>query len=251
MKEKLYTIDVNDAFKAGDECPFCYLERKLEQDTLDFVLGCSYMESDIREQTDKTGFCRVHTKKMYDYGNYLGNAWILKTRMKYLNQNLKEKMKDYTPEKKSFLSKWKKTEETSVPEPVRFIREQESHCYICNRIDATYQRYLDTFTYMVKQDGEMMEKIEHSKGMCLHHFAQVLEKCEEKLDAQTKEKLIPLLYRKMSENLDRIQEDIDWFIEKYDYRNADADWKNSKDAVPRTMQKIVGSYPADPVYKKE
>ena len=87
--------------------------------------------------------------------------------------------------------------------------------------------------------------------MCLHHFAQVLEKCEEKLDAQTKEKLIPLLYRKMSENLDRIQEDIDWFIEKYDYRNADADWKNSKDAVPRTMQKIVGSYPADPVYKKE
>ena len=26
----------------------------------------------------------------------------------------------------------------------------------------------------------------------------------------------------------RIQEDIDWFVEKYDYRNKDADWKNSK-----------------------
>lgn len=251
MKEKLYTIDVNDAWKAGDECPFCYLERKLEQDTLSFVLGSSYMESDIREQTDKTGFCRVHTKKMYDYGNSLGNAWILKTRMKYLNQNLKDRMKDYVPEKKSFLSKFKKTEESTPLEPVRFIREQESHCYVCERMDATYQRYLDTFLYMVKQDGEMMERIRSSKGLCLHHFAEVLEKAEEKLDPTVKEKLIPLLYEKMSENLDRIQEDIDWFIEKYDYRNADADWKNSKDAVPRTMQKIVGGYPADPVFKKD
>ncbi|MDO4295195.1 MAG: DUF6062 family protein [bacterium] len=251
MKEKLYTIDVNDAWKAGDECPFCYLERKLEQDTLSFVLGSSYMESDIREQTDKTGFCRVHTKKMYDYGNSLGNAWILKTRMQYLNQNLKDRMKSYTPEKKSFFSKFKKAEEIVSLEPVRFIQEQESHCYVCERMDATYQRYLDTFLYMVKQDGEMMEHIRGSKGLCLHHFAEVLEKAEEKLDASVKEKLIPLLYEKMAENLDRIQEDIDWFIEKYDYRNADADWKNSKDAVPRTMQKIVGGYPADPVFKKD
>ncbi len=251
MKEKLYTIDVNDAWKAGDECPFCYLERKLEQDTISFVLGSSYMESDIREQTDQIGFCRVHTKKMYDYGNYLGNAWILKTRMKYLNQNLKERMKEYSPEKKSFLSKWKKTEEGKLPEPIRFIKEQESHCYICQRMDMTYQRYLDTFIYMVKQDGEFLKKIEQSKGMCMHHFAQVLEKCEQKLDGAEKEKIVLLLYQKMSENLDRIQEDIDWFIEKYDYRNADADWKNSKDAVPRTMQKIVGGYPADPVFRKE
>ena len=51
--------------------------------------------------------------------------------------------------------------------------------------------------------------------------------------------------------LARIQEDIDWFVEKYDYRNKDANWKNSKDAVPRTMQKITGGYPADPVFKQK
>ena len=52
-----------------------------------------------------------------------------------------------------------------------------------------------------------------------------------------------------SRNLDRIQEDIDWLIEKYDYRNRDADWKQSKDAIQRGMQKIRGGYPADPVYR--
>ena len=31
MKEKLYTIPLMDAFKAEDECPFCFVERQLEQ----------------------------------------------------------------------------------------------------------------------------------------------------------------------------------------------------------------------------
>ena len=57
MKEKLYTIEVMDALKAADECPCCYLERKMEQDTIAFVLGASYMEDDIRAETDRD-FCR-------------------------------------------------------------------------------------------------------------------------------------------------------------------------------------------------
>ena len=69
MKETLYTIPLNDAVNAGDECPFCFIEREVEQDLLDFVLGSgsSYMESDVREATDKAGFCREHFKKMFDY----------------------------------------------------------------------------------------------------------------------------------------------------------------------------------------
>ena len=38
MKEKLYTIELTDAVKSGDECLFCWLERKLEQENLEFVL---------------------------------------------------------------------------------------------------------------------------------------------------------------------------------------------------------------------
>ena len=34
-----------------------------------------------------------------------------------------------------------------------------------------------------------------------------------------------------------MQKDLEWFTDKFDYRNADAPWKNSKDALPRTIQK--------------
>ena len=78
MKEKLYTIELHDALQAGDECPFCWLERKLEQSAIEFVLGSSYMESDTRDATDRQGFCRKHTKMMFDYGNTLGGDYLRK-----------------------------------------------------------------------------------------------------------------------------------------------------------------------------
>ena len=94
MKEKLYTIPLMDAFKAEDECPFCFVERQLEQHAMDFVLGAgaSYMEDDVRAETDKMGFCRTHYKKMYDYGNRLGAGLILKTHFQYKTKELHEQI---------------------------------------------------------------------------------------------------------------------------------------------------------------
>ena len=71
MREKIQTIPVNEAFDSGDECPFCYLEREVEQRVIRYVLGpgASYMEPDVRAATDSAGFCRSHYQKMHDYGN--------------------------------------------------------------------------------------------------------------------------------------------------------------------------------------
>lgn len=60
MKEQLYTIPVNDAFNQPCECPLCKIYDNLEQESIDFMLGPSYMEDDIRMETNKTGFCTKH-----------------------------------------------------------------------------------------------------------------------------------------------------------------------------------------------
>ncbi|MCI8270689.1 MAG: hypothetical protein HFG55_13725 [Lachnospiraceae bacterium] len=254
MKEKLYTIELTDAVKAGDECLFCWLERKLEQENLEFVLGSSYMEDDIRAETSQKGFCRHHTKMMYDYGNSLGNAWILKSRLEYLNQELKKQMAHYVPGKSpGLLQRLKKPERVVAGEGASaaeaWLRSEEEHCYVCGRMRRIYERMLDTFVYMLRSDPDFCRLLQESKGFCIHHFADVLKICEEKLKPQEKQEWIPRLVELMTKNLDRMQEDIDWLIEKYDYRNKDADWRQSRDAVQRTMQKTVGGYPADPVFQ--
>ena len=54
----------------------------------------------------------------------------------------------------------------------------------------------------------------------------------------------------MKDAMERVSEDVSWLVEKFDYKNSDADWKNSKDAIQRGMQKLRGGYPADSPHKK-
>lgn len=63
MKEKIYTVPVNDAFAADSECPVCAMFEQLENDAIEYTMGPSYMEDDIRAVTDKNGFCQKHIKK--------------------------------------------------------------------------------------------------------------------------------------------------------------------------------------------
>ena len=250
MKEKLYTIPLNDAMNADDECPFCYIERNVEQDILDYVLGscASYMESDTRDATDKAGFCRMHYKKMYDYGNTLGNGWILKTHYKKLIREMKEQFAHYTPGKTSLVDrlKGKPSEENPIS---AWIGEKEKSCYICDYFKKEYARYLDTFFYLYKNDSAFRDKLAKSKGFCLHHFRDLLNGADAKLSDAEKKDFFPVVFDLMEKNMERVSADVDWLIEKFDYRNKTADWKTSKDAVQRGMQKLKGGYPADPVYK--
>ncbi len=252
MKEQLYTIPLNDAVNANDECPFCYIERDVERDLLDFALGSgsSYMESHIREVTDKDGFCRTHFKKMFDYGNTLGNGWILKTHYLRMNQEMKEQFKSFVPPKSTLMGKFKKNETRQNPIGI-WVEEKDKSCYICKRFDETYQRYLDTFFVMYKKDEAFREKIKNGKGFCLHHFGDLCEAADNKLNDKEKAAFYPMMFKLMEDNMNRLAEDVSWLVDKFDYRNQDADWKNSKDAIQRGMQKLKGGYPSDPPYQMD
>ena len=250
MKEKLYTIPLNDAVNANDECPFCYIERNVEQDLMDYVLGsaASYMENDTRALTDEAGFCREHIRKMYDYGNTLGNAWILKTHYRRIISEMNDQFKKYSPAKVSLKDKIKNG--GSLKNPIAaWAKSKDCSCYICREFDKMYDRYLDTFFTLFKDDDEFRRKVLEGKGFCLHHFGDLCEYGEIHLSDKQKEEYYPKLFRLMTENMERVYEDVAWLIEKFEYQNKDADWKNSKDAVGRGMQKLRGSYPADPPYK--
>lgn len=250
MKEKLYTIPLNDAVNAQDECPFCVAEREIEQDLMDFVLGhgSSYMQENIRELTDKAGFCRNHFQKMYTYGNTLGNAWILKTHYDRMIGEMKSQFASFTPGKTSLKDKFLKTASEGNAIGM-WVKEKEASCYVCKQYQETYERYLDTFFYLFKQDDVFREKIKNSKGFCLPHFGDLCSKADISLSEKEKEAFYEMILPLMEENMKRILGDVEWMIEKFDYRNQDADWKNSKDSIQRAMQKLKGGYPADPPYK--
>ena len=255
MKELIYTIPLMDAFRAADECPFCYIERDVEQNALDFVLGsqASYMQDHVRAETDEIGFCREHYRKMFQYGENLANALILETRMKTLMGEMREQMANYeTFEKAGFMDKLRKdfSSMRNSNSMSRWVHKKESSCYICNHVKRNYERYLGTFFVLFKKnDVAFMNLFRKGKGVCLHHMADLLDYAPIYLNASEQNSLKQILFELEEKNFKRILDDIEWLEKKFDYQYKDADWKNSRDAVQRAMQKIDGGYPADPPYR--
>ncbi len=243
MKEKLYTIPVNDAVNAETECPFCFIEKKLEADALDFALGssASYMERDIRAVTDEMGFCREHFQKMFEYGNSLGNGWILKTHYMKKREELQKAFdKNKTIKRSGGFSFSKKTE---VVNPIaEFTKKEKDSCYICEQLQRNYDRYMETFVIQYMQDEAFKKKVLESKGFCMQHFGDLCLAADKKLKGEKLDQFYADMEVLMMTNFERMNDDISWFIEKFDYRNKDADWKNSKDAIQRGMQKMKGIY---------
>ena len=251
MKEQIHTIPVNDGFDSGDECPFCYMERAVEQSAIRFVAGpgASYMEPDVRAATDRVGFCREHMKKLYDYGNTLGNALMLQTHMAGLLEEFHNASENFEmPPKKSLFSSKKPV--TVKDAYWKRLHERVNSCFLCDKIEYNMERYFHTFFVLIK-DEEFRKKVENSKGFCLRHFARLLEMAEESLPNGQREWFYSTVLARMEENLFRVKADLDWLVSKYDYRNTGKPWGNAADALQRTMQKLEGIYPADAPYKSK
>lgn len=249
MKQEIHTIPVVEAFETEDECPFCALERQIEQRAIRYFAGpgASYMEPEIRGLTNRSGFCGDHTKKLFDYGNPLGSALMIQTHCEDLLEDIKAHMgTGERPRKKSPFSR--KKEEISEPY-WQHLRKRADSCVVCDRVEESMARQFRVFFTLLKEP-EFKEMFSHSKGFCLRHFSRLLQEAEQHLPAAQSEWFYAEAYRLMTENLLRVKEDLDWMIAKYDYRNADKPWGNSKDALQRAMQKAVGIHPADPPYRE-
>lgn len=233
MKEKIYTVPVNDAFASDSECPICSMFEKLEQDAVEYTMGPSYMEDDIRATTDKMGFCKRHIKKIYEQNNRLGYALVMKTHMDYVIKTIENSSSD----KGTGKSLLKKGKESSVCD---CINELNSTCFVCDKIDSTIDRYVDTIFYMYKHDNNFKNTLSECKGFCTEHYGLLMKKASEKLGGNDYTEFTKLISDLYLENMKRVRDDVEWFINKFDHKYADAPWKNAKDSLIRATLKDTG-----------
>lgn len=230
MDEKLYTIPVNDAFDQACECPVCAMRKKLEDDAIAYTLGPSYMEDDIRAVTDKMGFCDKHIDALYHQNNRLGLALILSTHFKKVNHDI-EKL---SASKVKAGGLFKKAEGTPLTD---YIDKLDGSCFICDRINNTFGRYCNTIFYLYRTEQEFVQKYENSKGFCTRHYGMLMKHAPNHLSGKTLDQFTETTSRIYLDNMKRVQGDLEWFVDKFDYRYANEPWKNSKDAIPRAITK--------------
>lgn len=241
MKEKIYTIPVNEAYDKDCECPLCELERKLENEGIQYALGAAMMEPDYRMESNAKGYCRRHFSMMFSSPNKLPLALILDTHLDEMRSKLKKLEKSTKSLESEHTGLFKKSGAGKAAEEIsELLDKTEKSCMICEKIEHTMLRYIDVLLYMWANDDAFKEKFDKSKGVCLKHFKMLAENCTKSIKGDKAGQFLAALIKKENAELERIQEDIHKFTLKFDYRNKDMEWGTAKDAPVRTIEKIAG-----------
>ena len=240
MKEKIYTIPVTEAFQANTECPICYMLTKIEERAINSLVGPdnSYMQGDIRMKTNERGFCAKHFQALFKYNNSLGLALMVETHLHKVNRDFPKVIESIRSFKRGILTKGT-IKQTSCAD---YIKKQLESCYICDIVNDNFPRYLDTFIWLWKEQQEMRELVKNGKGFCFQHFTTVMDTAAGKLSEKDYDKFCDAVIPAQINNFRRVNEEVSWFVQKFDYRFHDEPWHNSKDSVQRAILKLASEY---------
>ena len=242
MKEHIDTMPIWEAYRLDCECPLCEIHLKNEAIYVDSYLGASVMEPDTRIEVNKRGFCHKHNEMMFNAGNRLSLALITHTYMKD-TMALVEAAASNPPQKGGLFKK-------PAPPSDERAKAAIASCTICERLDYTMSRYIYTMLCMYNDEQAFRDAFAASKGLCLPHYFQVMEMAPKHLHGKRLAEFQETLVRIERENLKRVEGELEWFTQKFDYRNQSKPWGNSQDAVERSINKLRGKCIGEPMLIK-
>lgn len=243
MRQHIDTAPIWDAYKQDCECPLCLLNAKVEASNVNYFLGESVMEPDQRIEVNQKGFCIRHFKQLYDAGNRLGLGLMTHTHMKETIRSLREhaqRMKEAASEEagKPIYKRIGPKKGAGMVETAKQVADFSGCCVLCERLESNMERYIYTVLYMYKHEAEFPKLFAESKGMCLKHYQESLAMAPKHLSGDLLKQFADTLVDLETENFDRLEKEIEWFTLKFDYKNEDKPWGNSRDAVKRSINKL-------------
>ena len=247
MRFHIDTIPLWDSLKLEGECLLCALRRKVELGEAEGYLGASVMEPDTRIQVNDKGFCPHHHAMLFAMSNRLGHALMLESHLAETRRRTEKAFADlkkaaHAYSDASMLERLKKgsAARADMEKLAGEISAMASSCVMCDSINENMDRYMHTFFHLYQNDTEFRNRFNASKAVCLPHLATLIQWAPQELPAKEVADFIDKLTSNETANLNRMQEDISWFIKKFDYRFQDEPWYNSQDAVERTVNKLRG-----------
>ena len=236
MKEKIYTIPVNDAYRSASACPLCDLAAQVENNSVDYYLGASLMEPDVRKSTNTTGFCGHHLTRMYNTEkNRLGLGLMLHTHLLDLRKDVGDTLSHAAPSPGTFLKGRDRDYKKNLESIADRIEGRANSCIICDKISYTMDRYLDVLLWMFFEDAGFRSLFMSKNNHCLHHTAFLLRGAGRHLSQTQANEFVRTLSEQQNKGFDEMIADIEWFTRKFDYRNKDKPWGSSKTAIPRAI----------------
>lgn len=233
MQYHLDTIPVWDAMAWPCACPLCGLARRTEREEVERTLGASVMEPDERIRINARGFCRAHQGMLYAQQNRLGHALLMDSHGKTQRETL-NRLRAETEKAPRFGRSFKSEAFCDA------LGRMDDACAVCDRIENHMARYRYTFLHLWKNDAAFHSAWLASKGLCLPHTRALFSSALQTLGAAQQHKLAAEAMQLLTASLDADAADLDWFTRKFDYRNQNEPWGESKTALERMVNRLRG-----------
>ena len=226
MKESIYTIPVSEVLEPRDGCPLCRMQDTLEKRTVEYIMGAAMMEPDVRQETNRKGFCFNHYNMMLSQRNRLSLALMLQSRLaELLDQDL-----SIQPARAPLIERLK-----------RGTPSQEEDCYICGKIQWAMSRMIGNLMRMYSGREEVRRLFEQQPKLCYTHYKLLMEQAEG-VEKKYRKQFSDTAKRLVKTEMEMLFQDVSHFCNMFDYRNSDlkADWGNSRDSIERTIGFLTG-----------
>ncbi|MCQ2482605.1 MAG: DUF6062 family protein [Clostridia bacterium] len=238
--EKIYTIPVNEAYSSPCDCPICKLHSLSEQKYIEYYLGPSLMEPDTRILTNKTGFCQHHFGMLNKSDiNRLGLGLILHTHLLNINDDLSKDLATAVPDKAGLFKGKNSDYKSKLISIADHIDSRVDMCPVCDKINDSMKHYVEVIFWMFKHDDSFKAKFADTKSYCLPHLALLLREAS-KLSQNDAADFLSVLTSNFYSSTSELIKDVEWFTLKFDYRNTDKPWGNSKNSIQRAMRFLSG-----------
>ena len=208
MKEKIYTIRINEAFDLYEGCPICRLYGNLERDSMEYITGAAMMEPDVRISTNKQGFCHNHLNKMIMGKNKLSLALMLESHLPELNAALFGRAETVTPK------------DTELKKIRKIAKEADRGCFVCDRTAVFMGYYYDNIFHIWRKEPDFREKFRRQPFFCVPHFAELTEQAEKFLSKKEQAEIIGEMTGACREYIVSLNADVSEFCKSFDYRFA-------------------------------
>lgn len=229
MRESILTIPVNEIFDPREGCPICRMRDMLEKRTTEYIMGAAMMEPDVRIETNRLGFCKVHFDQMLRQKNRLSLALMLQTRLETVKDEVFSKPKLFENRAKRAKS----------------LSKNNSTCFVCSKVDWAMERLMVTVFDMYKNSKDFRELFKEQEFICMPHCETLLSLAPEALDKRTASDFCDDVLKLGRKQAEILYKDVSHFCSMFDYRNngENADWGNSRDSVERSVAFLTSRRP--------
>jgi hypothetical protein len=231
MRESILTIPINEVFEPREGCPICAMRNTVEQHICEYIMGAAMMEPDVRQETNRLGFCHTHFNSLLKQNNRLSLGLMMNTYLATLRGEIFEK-------KSIFFSKGAKAKKSS---------EIEETCFVCSKVDWGVEHMLETVFTMFVQDAKFRNLYSQQQFICIPHYNLLMSHVQSKLPKNEQKAFIDATDKLVENYIKQLNDDVNEFCNSFDYRNAgklhNADMEHVRNSIERSIEFLTSRKP--------